>query len=86
MIDCPETSVNNYHYRLRDSPEERRSYFTSSNQLIIILLSPQYLIPQCVYTTVKFSVLNTRRYYSVHINMFSNIIISTFLIYGQSRV
>jgi len=28
MIDCPETSVNNYHYRLHDSPEVRLPYFT----------------------------------------------------------
>jgi len=25
-ISCPETSVNNYHYSLRDSPEERSSH------------------------------------------------------------
>jgi hypothetical protein len=25
MIDCPETSVRNYHYSLRNDPEERTS-------------------------------------------------------------
>jgi len=25
LIDCPETSVKNYHYSLRNNPEERNS-------------------------------------------------------------
>jgi len=26
LIGCPETSVRNYHYSLRNSPEERSSH------------------------------------------------------------
>jgi len=32
-IDCPETSVHNYHYTLRNFPEERRSHVLRGENL-----------------------------------------------------
>jgi len=32
-IGCPETSVINYHYTLRNSPEERSSYLLHGKSL-----------------------------------------------------
>ena len=32
-IGCPETSVHNYHYTLRNFPEERRSHLLSGESL-----------------------------------------------------
>jgi hypothetical protein len=32
-IGCPETSVRNYHYRLRNSPEERRCQLLRGGRL-----------------------------------------------------
>ena len=32
-IDCPETSVLNYQHRLRNTPEERRSYLLPGGSL-----------------------------------------------------
>ena len=32
-IGCPETSVINYHYTLRNSPEERSSYLLNGESL-----------------------------------------------------
>jgi hypothetical protein len=32
-IDCPETSVRNYHYLLHNSPEKRRSHLCRAGKL-----------------------------------------------------
>jgi len=33
LIGCPETSVKNYHYSVRDNPEERGSHLLSGGSL-----------------------------------------------------
>jgi len=42
QVGCPETSVRNYHYSLRNNPEERSSQlyllFTQPNSVFLVAL------------------------------------------------
>ena len=52
---CPETSVRNYHYTLRNFPEERRSYFCYDRSLNILSYTghpPLVSVIQKTFTTV----------------------------------
>jgi hypothetical protein len=45
-MGCPETSVRNYHYSLRNNPEERIS---SDNILIVTLGLLSRLLPSLIF-------------------------------------
>ena len=49
-IDCPETSVRNYHYSLRNDPEERISLLKVVYVLVgVFVFSVLIFIPDSIF-------------------------------------
>ena len=51
LIDCRETSVTNYHYSLRNNPEERSS---QENTFPVSLASFEIIMPNRLSTILHF--------------------------------
>jgi hypothetical protein len=57
-ISCPETSVRNYHYWLRNNPEEHSSHLLRGESLILIVVASKARYIQGVLATVHIRILS----------------------------